>query len=152
MRWSRSGSLCLPCLGSTASFQDAKGEDGHDGGADEAGDGHRHKPGHEDISEQEPVDRLPRTQPPNRHNRAHLKQSTSSTPLKFTPQSPTLTAERVGLQQTVCSCVGGGGHPTLQWVVETGRPMLEATTTVRAEASSMLKPLQENLKKKKKKT
>jgi hypothetical protein len=31
---------------------------------------------------------------------------------------------------------------TLQWVVETGRPMLEATTTVRAEASSMLKPLQ----------
>lgn len=33
---------------------------------------------------------------------------------------------------------------TLQWVVETGRPMLEATTTVRAEASSMLKPLQGN--------
>lgn len=31
---------------------------------------------------------------------------------------------------------------TLQWVVETGRPMLEATTTVKAEASSMLKPLQ----------
>lgn len=31
--------------------------------------------------------------------------------------------------------------PTLQWVVETGSPMLEATTTVRAEASSMLKPL-----------
>lgn len=33
---------------------------------------------------------------------------------------------------------------TLQWVVETGRPMLEATTTVTAEASSMLKPLQGN--------
>lgn len=33
--------------------------------------------------------------------------------------------------------------PTLQWVVETGSPMLEATTTVRAEASSMLKPLEE---------
>lgn len=31
---------------------------------------------------------------------------------------------------------------TLQCVVETGRPMFEATTTVRAEASSMLKPLQ----------
>lgn len=31
--------------------------------------------------------------------------------------------------------------PTLQWVVDTGRPMLEATTTVRAEANSMLKPL-----------
>lgn len=35
---------------------------------------------------------------------------------------------------------------TLQWVVETGRPMLEATTTVKAEASSMLKPLQEEKK------
>ena len=33
------------------------------------------------------------------------------------------------------------GQLTLQWVVETGSPMLEATTTVRAEASSMLKPL-----------
>lgn len=37
---------------------------------------------------------------------------------------------------------------TLQWVVETGRPMLEATTTVKAEASSMLKPLQEEKEKK----
>lgn len=36
---------------------------------------------------------------------------------------------------------------TLQWVVETGRPMLEATTTVKAEASSMLKPLQEEKEK-----
>lgn len=36
---------------------------------------------------------------------------------------------------------------TLQWVVETGRPMLEATTTVKAEASSMLKPLQEKKEK-----
>lgn len=41
------------------------------------------------------------------------------------------------------------GRLTLQWVVETGRPMLEATTTVRAEASSMLKPLQEKERKKK---
>lgn len=40
------------------------------------------------------------------------------------------------------------GHLTLQWVVEMGRPMLEATMTVRAEASSMLKPLQERKKKK----
>jgi hypothetical protein len=31
--------------------------------------------------------------------------------------------------------------PTLQWVVLTGRPILEATTTVKADASSMLKPL-----------
>lgn len=30
---------------------------------------------------------------------------------------------------------------TLQWVVLTGRPMLDATTTVSAEASSMLNPL-----------
>lgn len=30
---------------------------------------------------------------------------------------------------------------TLQWVVLTGSPMLDATTTVTAEASSMLKPL-----------
>lgn len=37
-------------------------------------------------------------------------------------------------------------RPTLQWVVETGRPMFEATTTVRAEANSMLKPLQGNEK------
>lgn len=51
---------------------------------------------------------------------------------------------RVGLQQTEFSCVWE--HLTLQWVVETGRPMLEATTTVRAEASSMLKPLQEKKK------
>lgn len=36
----------------------------------------------------------------------------------------------------------GSDQRTLQWVVETGRPMFEATTTVRAEASSMLKPLQ----------
>lgn len=49
---------------------------------------------------------------------------------------------RGGLQQTVSSRVWD--HLTLQCVVETGRPMLEATTTVRAEASSMLKPLQEN--------
>ena len=32
--------------------------------------------------------------------------------------------------------------PTLQWVVLMGRPTLEAITTVRADASSMLKPLQ----------
>lgn len=30
---------------------------------------------------------------------------------------------------------------TLQWVVETGKPMFEAMTTVTAEASSMLNPL-----------
>lgn len=39
---------------------------------------------------------------------------------------------------------------TLQWVVETGKPMLDATTTVTAEASSMLKPLQGKKKKTKK--
>lgn len=32
---------------------------------------------------------------------------------------------------------------TLQWVVLTGRPILDATTTVTAEASSMLNPLRE---------
>lgn len=51
---------------------------------------------------------------------------------------------RVKPEQTVSSRVWD--LLTLQWVVETGRPMLEATTTVRAEASSMLKPLQENKK------
>lgn len=40
-----------------------------------------------------------------------------------------------------CSQTTVFGRLTLQWVVETGRPMLEATTTVRAEASSILKPL-----------
>ena len=34
---------------------------------------------------------------------------------------------------------------TLQWVVLTGRPMLEATTTVRAEANSMLNPLKKEI-------
>lgn len=38
----------------------------------------------------------------------------------------------------------GFDHLTLQWVVETGRPMFDATTTVTAEASSMLKPLTGN--------
>lgn len=49
----------LPYCGSAASRQDAVGEDGHDGGADEAGDGHSHKPGHEDIPEQAPIHCLP---------------------------------------------------------------------------------------------
>lgn len=40
---------------------DDVGEQGHDGRTDEAGDGHRHKPGDEDVPEQTPVNSLTRT-------------------------------------------------------------------------------------------
>lgn len=39
--------------------KDAIDEDGHDGSADQTGDGYGHKPRHEDVSEQTPVHSLP---------------------------------------------------------------------------------------------
>lgn len=44
---------------------------------------------------------------------------------------------------SICSKDSPFSFITLQWVVLTGRPILDATTTVIAEASSMLNPLEE---------
>lgn len=49
------------------------GEQGHDGCADEARDGHSDKPGHEDVSKQPPVHCLPGAQPADRHHWPNLK-------------------------------------------------------------------------------
>lgn len=54
-------------------LQDAIDEEGHDGGTDQARYGHSHKPGHEDVPEQPPVDCLPGAQPSNCNNRANLE-------------------------------------------------------------------------------
>lgn len=58
--------------------QDAVDEDGHDGGTDQARDGHSHKPRHEDVSEQTPVYCLPWAQPSYCNHRAHLETQQSS--------------------------------------------------------------------------
>lgn len=44
------------------------GEQGHDGRADKARDGHSDKPSHEDVSKQPPVHCLLGAQPANRHH------------------------------------------------------------------------------------
>ena len=69
----RSFSFSSPARGAAERSQDAVDEDGHDGGADQARDGHGHKPSHEDVPEQTPVDRLPWAQPAYGHHRAHLQ-------------------------------------------------------------------------------
>lgn len=65
--------------------QDAMDEDGHDGGTDQAWDGHSHEPSHEDVSEQSPVYGLPRAQPSHGDHRAHLEtqQLSQTSHLKF---------------------------------------------------------------------
>lgn len=52
--------------------QDAVDEDGHDGGAEQAGHGHRDEPRQEDVPEETPVHRLPGAQPAHGDHRAHL--------------------------------------------------------------------------------
>lgn len=65
LSWVRIGAVILspPLLrgggGVALRFQDTILEDSHDGGTDQAGDGHSHEPRHEDVSEQTPVYRLP---------------------------------------------------------------------------------------------
>lgn len=71
--------LSPPLLGvQPYSSQDAVDEDGHDGGTDQARDGHSHKPRHEDVSEQTPVYCLPWAQPSYCNHRAHLETQQSS--------------------------------------------------------------------------
>lgn len=53
--------------------QDAVDEQGHDGGAEEAGHGHRDKPRQEDVPEEAPVHRLLGADPTHGHDRAHLE-------------------------------------------------------------------------------
>lgn len=53
--------------------QNDVGEQGHDGCADKARDGHGDKPGHKDVSEQSPVHCLPGAQPTDSHHRPDLK-------------------------------------------------------------------------------
>lgn len=78
--------------GAALYWQDAVGEDGHDGGTDEARDGHGHEPRHEDISEEAPIDCLPRPQPPDGHHRTHLEtKHTSSIALS----SPNIHSKRL---------------------------------------------------------
>lgn len=52
-------SFSSPARGAALCSQDAVDEDGHDGSANQARDGHSHKPRHEDVSEQAPVYCLP---------------------------------------------------------------------------------------------
>lgn len=59
------------------------GEKGHDGGADKARNGHRDKPGHEDVSEQPPVHSFPGAQPPHSHHRPDLKMKTPNALIKI---------------------------------------------------------------------
>lgn len=66
-------SFSSPAWGATVCSQDAIDEDGHDGGTDEASDGHSHKPRHEDIPEQTPVHCLPWAHPSYCYHRAHLQ-------------------------------------------------------------------------------
>lgn len=58
--------------------QNDVGEKGHDGGADKARNGHRDKPGHEDVSEQPPVHSFPGAQPPHSHHRPDLAVSSGN--------------------------------------------------------------------------
>lgn len=52
-------SFSSPAWGAAECSQDAIDEDGHNGSADQARNGHSHKPRHEDVSEKTPVYRLP---------------------------------------------------------------------------------------------
>lgn len=65
-------SLPSPAWDAVMCLQDAVDEDSHDGSTDQTGYGYRHEPRHEDISEQTPVHRLPRTKPPNCDHGANL--------------------------------------------------------------------------------
>lgn len=71
-------SFSSPARGAALCSQDAVDEDGHDGSANQARDGHSHKPRHEDVSEQAPVYCLPWAQPSYCNHRAHLKTKQSS--------------------------------------------------------------------------
>lgn len=54
-------SFSSPARGAADCSKDASDEDGHeghDGGANQTGDGHRHEPRHEDVSEETPVYRF----------------------------------------------------------------------------------------------
>lgn len=53
--------------------QDAVDEQGHDGGAEQAGHRHRDEPGQEDVSEEAPVHGLLGADPAHGHDRAHLE-------------------------------------------------------------------------------
>lgn len=70
-RWS--SSFSSPARGAALSSQDAIDEDGHDGGTDQARDGHGYKPRHEDVPEQTPVHCLSRAQPSYCDHRANLQ-------------------------------------------------------------------------------
>ncbi|KAF3848987.1 hypothetical protein F7725_015484 [Dissostichus mawsoni] len=77
-----------PARGAAECSEDAVDEDGHDGGADQTRDGHRHKPRHEDVSEQTPVDGLFRAQPSYRNHRAHLETQQRSLPIVWITLRP----------------------------------------------------------------
>lgn len=53
--------------------QDAVDEQGHDGGAEQAGHGHRDEPRQEDVPEEAPVHSFLRADPTHGHNRTHLQ-------------------------------------------------------------------------------
>lgn len=53
--------------------QDAVDEQGHDGGAEQAGHRHRDEPRQEDVPEEAPVHGLLGADPAHGHDRAHLE-------------------------------------------------------------------------------
>lgn len=53
--------------------QNAVDEQRHDGGAEQAGHGHRDEPSQEDVSEEAPVNGLLGADPAHGHDRAHLE-------------------------------------------------------------------------------
>lgn len=59
--------------------QDAVDQQGHDGGAEQAGHRHGDEPGQEDVPEEAPVHRLLGADPAHGHHRAHLEDRTKRT-------------------------------------------------------------------------
>lgn len=81
LSFSLSDSLSPPLLSLPAPSdegQDAVDEDGHDGGAEQAGHGHRDEPRQEDVPEEAPVHCSLGADPTHGHDRAHLEAAARS--------------------------------------------------------------------------
>lgn len=127
------------------SSQDDIYEESHDGSADQTTDGNRDEPGDEDVPEQTPVNWFPGAQPSHGHHGSHLCSHDMKVSCDhlvcLNIQYFCNTCSKLNLNLIIIFIYLGGSFITLQWVVLTGRPILDATTTVSAEASSMLNPL-----------
>lgn len=86
--------------------QDAVDEQGHDGSAEQAGDGHCDEPCQEDVPEEAPVHRFLRADPTHGHDRAHLEAAarTGRKETSAVAQSQRFYKAKTMRRAAACSC------------------------------------------------